>query len=278
MWTDVAGKDFRDALRSRSVVVVSALVVALSVSVLVFEFFRGPSAATPTRLVVLLGGAFSWSLPIIALVASYGAILHERTSGSLRLLLALPHSRTAVVGGKFVGRSGVVVAPVALSLAIVGASMAVVGISVPLARYLGFLAVTTLFGLTFVGVGLGVSAISVSGTRTIAMAVGLYFWFRIVWDVLRVLAVYAVYGYLPVESQLPGWYFLVGRLNPITAYLVATNYLFQPTDVANPFVTTPPPSMVEAIPSLWLGLTSMCVWGALAMVVGYYRFSTVDLQ
>lgn len=278
MWTDVARKDFRDAFRSRSVGVVSALVVALSFGVLVFEFLRGPTAATPTRLAFLLGGAFSWSLPIIALVASYGAIVHERTSGSLRFLLGLPNSRTGIVVGKFVGRSSIVVLPVAGSLAIVCASMVALGIPVPFVRYLGFLAVTTLFGLVFVGVGLAASTVSVSGTRTIAVAVGLYFWFRLVWDVLRALAVYASYGYLPVESRLPEWYFLVGHLNPITAYLSATNRLFQPTDVTSPFVATPPASVVATVPSPWLELASMGVWGAFALAVGHYRFSTVDLQ
>lgn len=278
MWTDVARKDFRDAFRSQSVSVVSMLVVVLSVGTLGFEFFRGPTAATPIRLIILLSGAFSWALPIIALVVSYGAILHERTSGSIRFLLGLPNSRAGIVAGKFVGRSSIVMAPVAGSLAIVGASMIVVGMSIPFVQYLGFFAVTTLFGLTFVSMGLAVSTVSESETRTIAIAVGLYFWFRLVWHVLRILAVYVSYGYLPVENQLPEWYFFAGRINPITAYLATTNYLFQPADVANPFVTMPPPSVTGILPSPWLELASMFGWGTFALVAGYYRFLTIDLQ
>lgn len=278
MWADVARKDSRDAFRSRAVAVASVLVVTVAVGVLAFEFVRGPTPATSTRLPVLLGGAFSWLLPIIALVASYGAILHERSSGSLRFLLGLPNSRAGIVVGKFVGRGGVVVLPVAASLALVSAGAAAIGVRVPFVRYLGFFGLTALFALVFVAVGLAASTVSASPTRTVAVAVGLYFWFRIVWDVLRTLAVYASYGYLPVESRLPAWYFLAGRINPITAYLAAANELFQPTDVTNPFLTTPPPSVIATIPSPWLELSSMCAWGALALAAGHYRFSTVDLQ
>jgi ABC-2 type transport system permease protein len=278
MWTDVAYKDFRDAFRSRAIAVASVLVVTVAVGVLAFEFVRGPTTATATRLPVLLGGAFSWLLPIIALVASYGAILHERSSGSLRFLLGLPNSRTGIVVGKFVGRSVVVVIPVAGSLALVSVGAAAIGVRVPFVRYLGFFALTALFALVFVAVGLAASTVSTSEMRTVAVTVGLYFWFRIVWNVSRTLAVYVSYGYLPVESRLPAWYFLAGRVDPITAYLVAANELFQPSDVANPFLTTPPPSVSATIPSPWLELSSMCVWGALALAAARYRFSTVDLK
>lgn len=42
---------------------------------------------------------------------TYGAILHERNSGSIRFLLGLPNSRRDIVVGKFLGRSGTVAVP-----------------------------------------------------------------------------------------------------------------------------------------------------------------------
>jgi len=47
-------------------------------------------------------------LPLVAIFAGYAAISKERTGGSLKLLLSLPHSRKDVIIGKVVGRCGVV--------------------------------------------------------------------------------------------------------------------------------------------------------------------------
>lgn len=278
MWNDVAWKDFRDALRSRFVVGASVLLIALSLGTLGLELVRGTTPETPTRLLFLLGGAFSWAVPIIALVTSYGAILHERNSGSLRFLLGLPNSRRDIIVGKFLGRSGTVAVPIVGGVVVVLAGMVAAGIPVLLFVYLPFLALTVLLGVTFVGIGLAISTLSTSGTRTIAAAVGLYFVFRLVWRVLLTLAVYLSYGYQPLERELPAWYFIVGRANPITAYLGATNVLSQPTDVTNFFVQTPSPSVAASVPSPWLELASLCLWGGVALVAGYYRFSNMDLQ
>lgn len=278
MWNDVAWKEFRDALRSRSVIAASVLLVALSLGALGFELVRGVTPESPTRLLFLLGGVFSWAVPIIALVTTYGAILHERSSGSLRFLLGLPNSRRDIITGKFLARSGAVVIPIVGSVAAVLAGMVAAGIPVPLSVYLPFLALSALLGAAFVGIGLAVSTLSTSGTRTIAAVVGLYFAFRLVWRVLLTFAVFLSYGYQPLERELPAWYFLVGRANPITAYLGATDLLSQPTDVTNFFVQTPSPSVAASVPSPWLELASLCLWGGLSLAAGYYRFSTTDLQ
>ena len=79
--------------------------------------------------------------------------------------------------------------------------MVVAGIPVLLSTYLPFLALTVLLGVTFVGIGLAVSTLSTSGTRTIAAAVGLYFVFRLVWRVPLTFAAYLSYGYQPLEGN-----------------------------------------------------------------------------
>jgi ABC-2 type transport system permease protein len=50
--------------------------------------------------------------PIVGVVVGYNAVSGGRESGSLKLLLSLPHSRADVVFGKVVGRGA------ALSLAV----------------------------------------------------------------------------------------------------------------------------------------------------------------
>lgn len=278
MWVDVVWKDARDALRSRSVVAVSVLLVVLSLGALGFELTRGVTRETPTTLLYLLGGLFSWVLPITALVVSYGAILHERTSGSLRFLLGLPNSRRDVLVGKFLGRTGTVALPVAGSISLVCVGMAVTGVPLPLPTYLGFLAITVLFGMVFVAIGLALSTIFISGTRTIAAAVGIYFLFRLVWRILLTLMVYLSRGYVPLERELPAWYFIADRMTPITAYLGSTNALLQPTDATNYFVQTPSPAAAASVPSPWLELASLCFWGIVSLTVGFYRFKSTDLQ
>lgn len=48
--------------------------------------------------------------------------------------------------------------------------------------------------------------------------------------------------------------------------------------MTNFFVQTPSPSVAASVPSPWLELASLCLWGGLSPAAGYYRFSNLDLQ
>ena len=109
-WTVVARKEFEDTIRSRWLIglsVLFALLVGAAVYVTSLIFGSGGSTLSSTEVLQafpIKDGIVTTLIPLVALVAAYNAVVGERESGSLKLLLALPHSRADVVAGKVVGR------------------------------------------------------------------------------------------------------------------------------------------------------------------------------
>ncbi len=56
-------------------------------------------------------------VPFIGLMLGYAAIVYERTNGSYKLLLSLPHTRSEFVFGKFLGRTVVLWTAISVSYA-----------------------------------------------------------------------------------------------------------------------------------------------------------------
>jgi len=101
-WADVAGKDFRDAVRSRWVGRLAILYVVAFILYILFAFVLRwiplPQAANLTNEVSALfiigfRSVSVWIVPAISIVMAYASITDERDSGSLKVLLSLPHSR-----------------------------------------------------------------------------------------------------------------------------------------------------------------------------------------
>ncbi|MFB6217602.1 MAG: ABC transporter permease subunit, partial [Halobacteriaceae archaeon] len=113
-WDVVARKEFRDAVRSRwlwALTVVFVLFTAGAALLFALVSGGGGQQAQGLTSLGLLGFLLSPAgllVPIIGLVVSYKAVAGERDSGSLKLLLGLPHSRLDVLLGKVVGRGAVV--------------------------------------------------------------------------------------------------------------------------------------------------------------------------
>src|SRR6056297_3229926 len=108
-WKAIARKDVRDAGTSRTLWALTALLpvlfvaLALGISAFVdreFDTFLQTGAALVSTTFALLG-----------IVLGYKSVIAERNSGSIALLLSMPHSRRDVVIGKFVGRAVVFAGP-----------------------------------------------------------------------------------------------------------------------------------------------------------------------
>jgi ABC-2 type transport system permease protein len=105
-WRQVAHKDFEDAVRARLLwgligVFVAFLVMALLSAEQLFPAAVAVDAPKALSGVAMLAQLF---IPGIALVAGYMAVVGERRTGSLRVLLSYPFSRGDVVAGKLAGR------------------------------------------------------------------------------------------------------------------------------------------------------------------------------
>ncbi len=221
--TIVAKKEFRDAVRSRLLLVLIAVfaLFTLGGAVLVSqvgELFGLGDEAGIVGVILALQTPASVLVPLIALVVSYRSVAGERESGSAKYLLGLPHSRRDVLLGKVLGRTGVVSVAilVGFGVGIVGI-VALIGSFDPLA-YLGFTLVTLLLGLVWVAIGVGCSSVTRSSTRAGILGFGLLLLFWILWDVIGLALLYATDGLDRMGESIPEWYALFSSLPPGSAY------------------------------------------------------------
>lgn len=235
-WHAVARKDFRDAVRSKWLWVLSAVFVGLFVG---SAYFIGSNltedvqeALTTDVFFQTLGQlVITLIIPLVAIVVSYSAIVGERESGSLKLLLSLPHSRQDAVVGKTVGRSTVVALPILLGLLLALVVLAVYGVSIEIFNFLLFTLLTMLLGVVFVSIAVGVSAAASTNRRAMLGTVGLYFLFTLFWDQVRRIVVFAndqlSLGLETIEIVTYGLF--IKFLNPVRAYQTLAASLYTDT-------------------------------------------------
>lgn len=195
-WQAIARKDFQDAVRSKWLWALSAIFVGLFAGSAYFvgsNIPADPQQPVNTDMFLQTIGQLVITLiiPLVAIVVSYSAIVGERESGSLKLLLSLPHSRQDAVVGKTVGRSGVVALPILIGLVLALAVLGVYGVSLKIGNFVLFTLLTMLLGVVFVSIAVGVSAATSTNRRAMLGTVGLYFLFTLFWNQVRRILVFA---------------------------------------------------------------------------------------
>lgn len=281
----VSRKEFAAAVRARSLQLL--LVVLLVTTGLVFRVVDGSTDSPAAAVVELLGLSVQLVVPIAAVLAAASSVSGERDSGSLRLLLGLPISRSEVVFGKFFG----LFAALSVGLGVVFASVVVLSYvtvgSVPLSALGGLMAAALLLAGAFGGLAVGVSAAVATTRRSIAAAVGGLFVLVFLWEPLIGGAYYAVTGGLPAEPS-PLLLF-VERLNPLNAFAVAAGTL----GVGSVFplrltfglvgygggtiLTGPDGGSTPMYVSDPVSLVVLLGWIVVPLAVGVLRFRSVDL-
>lgn len=218
-WRQVARKDFEDAARSRVLWGLSAVFVAFLVMSLLSAEQLFPERVTVDASVALTGVSMLAQLfvPGVALAAGYMAVAGERQSGSLRVLLAYPFSRTSVVAGKLVGRSLVTVTALAVGF-VVASGLVALRYGLPDAvTYAQWLGSGVLLALAFTGIAVGGSAAAATRGRAMALTIGSFVAMVFFWKPVAVGVYYAANGSLP-GVRVDTWYLLLERLNPLAAY------------------------------------------------------------
>ncbi|MCU4742655.1 ABC transporter permease [Halobacteria archaeon AArc-m2/3/4] len=284
----VARKEFEDAGRSKLLWGLIGLLVGLVVVGYVAIWYTADDVnaaevlnfvATPLQVI----------LPIAALIAGYMAVVGERRSGSIKLLLGLPPNRTDVVFGKLLGRIAVVTAAVVLACLVSLVLGAVLFGSVPLVDWLGFAALSVLFGAAFAGLAVGTSASVSTRGKSMAIVVGTYMILIALWELLTAGPYYLVYGEgPPVEAET--WYLLVEQFNPIFAYTNTVSNVVEGSVFPFQFQyglqsfeaygMTPAERYPGDAPFYlqdWFGVVVLLCWMAAPVAIGYYRFRKADL-
>lgn len=237
----VAEKDFRDAIRSRALLLLATVFVVFFAAAAFFfadQFQQALDSAAASNNTTqrqaaqqirgrLTSSAFLSSLtqitrlliPLTAIVVSYGALVGERESGTLKLLLSLPHSRASAVLGKFVGRSGVVAVPVLLGFLVAAPVFPITGVPFEATGYVGFALATALLGVLFVAVSVGASAAAPTSRRAVVVIVGLYALFTLLWGQFSSAVFRQVQNNTDLSQvQSVEAFLLVRHVNPVRAY------------------------------------------------------------
>lgn len=270
-WRHVVRRDLRSAYRSRAAPTVALFLLLASVGVTVGVLVVSFSAPANSAASVVVGSALSFVVPIVALVGTYGALVGERTTGSVRFLLGLPISRTEAYLGKYVSRALVVLVPLLVGTL---ATAAVVALTFREGSFLDAMvlgAAGVPFALAFVGIGLTCSAVADTDARAVAAAIGAFVLFRVGWPALQ----FVLLSRMEDQYPRPTWYFEIGRLNPINAYVAVTA---APTNVEfHPLLTRPGPNVETVAVEPWFAVAILLGWAVVTPVGGYLYWRRRDM-
>ncbi len=184
----LAGKEIRDGMRNRWVVVVTLLMAGLALILA----FLGSAPTGTTKIsalaitIVSLSSLSIFFIPLIALLLSYDTIVGESERGTLMLLLSYPVTRWQVIVGKFLGQT------VLLSFAIIlGFGIAAIAIAMKSESALsdqawsgiiGLLVSSALLGAVFLAIGSLISAYVRERGTAAGIAVGIWLLFVLIYD------------------------------------------------------------------------------------------------
>lgn len=277
-WLPIAKKDFRDALRSRALLGLTGLFVLFAAGFTYLfgaipGMFGGSESPSTVALILGLQSAGAFLVPLVALVIGYKSVVGERDSGTLNLLLGLPHTRFDVVLGKLVGRTAVVGVSILVGFA-AGAVVALVFYdSFAVVPFIVFTLATIACALVFVAIAVGFSAAIRSTGRALYGAVGLFVLFEFVWSFIPLLIRYVLNGFtLPSLSTMPNWAWFLTLLNPLQAYTYATKAVIPELPTITDGLSTLPFYLQE-----WFGFVILAVWLIVPIGLGYRRFNRTDL-
>ncbi|MEZ3144603.1 ABC transporter permease [Halobaculum sp. MBLA0143] len=277
----VARKDFRDAVRSRWLLGLAAVFVVIATGFMLIgaQFLSSSEAQTFSTSAILgfMNGGFTTLLvPLIALVVAYGAVVGERESGSLKLLLSLPHSRADVVAGKVIGRTAAVGVPLFVGFLVPALVAAVGPLQFAPLDYVGYLLLMVVLAAVYVSIAVGFSAATGSSTVAVAAAVGVYFLFTVVLGGINnalpfVLGLNGGPAWLPLTvSELQT---LMQVLNPTGAFKIVSREFLSGTLFAPPSAGGQAFQQATELSAVLM----LAVWLVVPPIAGLARFERTDL-
>lgn len=261
----IAAKELRDRMRNRWVLAVALMFTAFALAIAYFGGaqqgqvgFRSIefTIASLVSLVIYL-------IPLIALILGFDAIVGERERGSLDLLLSMPITRFELLLGKYLGLA----AALALST-VAGFGLVAVVLSTQLefdalVHYLGFMLSSVLLGMAFLSLAVMLSTFAADRTRASGMAITLWFFFVLVFDLLLLGALVVSGGHYGGEI-FP--YLLL--LNPADVFRILNIFSLEDVRVLYGLATVFPPALATP----WLLGLVMLAWIVAPLGIATWRF------
>lgn len=202
-------------------------------------------------------------VPLMALFPAAAALAGERETGTLDYLLAQPVTRGEVYAGTWTGVASAVGLSLVLGFGVTGAVVAVKG--VPPEIVLSLLGLALLLALTFVSLGLWISARS--ATRARATSLALTVWLLLVaLGSLGFMGAFVAWGLRPEVLEV--WAFV----NPVEAFRMAMVAVLDPEmDVLGP-VGIELMDRLGRLPLIGLATASLAAWAGFGFLLGRRRF------
>lgn len=282
----VAKKDFQDAARSKLLWALLVLFVlgiggvTIGLPQLVESVGQVNVELSVEGLIALMTGRLTFGfgpipvlVPVIGLLLGYNSIVGEKESGSIKLLLSLPHSREDVIFGKLLGRTGV--AGVSLLagffVAMIIGLLAYNAFSV--VDFFLFFVVTLLFITVHISVGIGISAAAPSNTVAVIAVLLFIGLFQALWGAIMNVIDIANSGFKPFKALAtpdPDWLTFLRILSPSNAYERALAAVIPRLDIG---ASANAPFYVQS----WFGFVILLFWLIVPLGIGYYVFQESDL-
>lgn len=277
-WQAIAKKDFRDSVRSRTL---WAVIVLFFLGIGGLTYLVTGDLGAEESLAAAIGGTLVFGIllfiPLTGLFISVKSVVRERESGTINLLLSMPHSRGEMVVGKFLGRAAVMTLAVLIGFVPAVVLIFVQG-DVAIVSSLVFLLAPILFGLMFVGIGVGFSALFNTETQAtiggIVIFFALYLWRFVLGQIFGLVEA-------SVPAFLQRFYLLDMFSDMIDALIPDGRGLTAPSSVTGNFDPGAGgvvyPESVAFYMQNWFVFAILALWILVPLSIGYFRFNRIDI-
>lgn len=263
----IAGKEFWDRIRNRWIV---AVALVFTVFALAIAYFGGAQqGAVGFRsiefTIASLVSLVIYLIPLIALILGFDAIVGERERGSLDLLLSMPITRFELLLGKYLGLAAALAFSTLTGFGLVAIVLSTQLTLGALLHYFGFMISSVLLGMAFLSLAVMVSVFAADRTRASGMAIALWFFFVLVFDLLLLGALVITGGHYGGEI-FP--YLLLA--NPADVFRVLNIFTLDDVRTLYGLATVFPRALADP----WLLGLVMLAWIAAPLGIAAWRFRT----
>jgi len=262
----IAAKEFRDRIRNRWVLAVAVIFALFALAIAYFgasqqgEVGLRSVDVTVASLVSLV----IYLVPLIALILGYDAIVGEKERGSLELMLSMPITRFELLLGKYVGLACALTISTVLGF---GAALLPLASSLSVTdgfHYAGFVGSAILMGLAFLSISMLVSVVALDRVRASGVAIALWFFFVLIFDLLLMGALVMSQGRLG-----SGMFAAILMFNPADVFRLLNIFSSEQVQSMYGLATVMPERLTD--PSVLLAI--MFGWIVIPFVIANWRFT-----
>jgi Cu-processing system permease protein len=261
----MAEKEFRDRIRNRWILAVAVLFTAFALVIAYLGAAQQGSVGF-RGIDVTIAGLVSlviYLVPLIALILGYDAIVGERDKGSLELLLTMPITRLELLIGKFFGLAMALACSTLAGFGLAGVLLSYqIGLGA-LLHYAVFMVSALLLGLAFLSLAMLVSVLAGNRMRASGFAIGLWFFYVLVYDLLLLGFLVATEGKYDIR-----FFPVLLMLNPADIFRILNVFWLEDVRQLYGLAAVFP----AALANVWILGAAMALWIAAPLAFAIWRF------